>query len=87
MSIKVGDLVMVAKPMPCCGNGVFGKVFQVVYIKNEKARCPYCKKLDEMSCAGFDGQYLTTGYPIDRLIKIDPPSLPESLEREKELSV
>jgi hypothetical protein len=85
-NIKVGDLVMVVKPQPCCGRTEFiGTTFEVTEIRNGMGECFYCKQryrsigASRLNSGGF--------FDVHRLIKIDPPALPESLEREKELSV
>jgi hypothetical protein len=85
MSIKVGDLVMIVKPKACCGKGKLGYVFTVHQIDNTWGRCVDCGYRDD----GVPHAVTADGFGIDleRLIKIDRPALPESLEREKELSV
>jgi hypothetical protein len=36
MSIKVGDLVMITKPLSCCGlGGTIGQIFNVSQISHE----------------------------------------------------
>jgi hypothetical protein len=85
MSIKVGDLVMITKPLSCCGlGGTIGQIFNVSQISHEYWECD-CGAVSSGLCAldANDGLWC----PFYRLIKIDPPSMPESLEREKELSV
>ena len=85
MSIKVGDLVMVVKPTTCCGNPArVGKIFEVQSIETLSICCQWCGDLRVAMTASDQDDYARD---INRLIKIDPPSLPESLEREKELSV
>jgi len=84
-AIKVNDLVMVVKNRQCCGmpnpSPNLGKVFVVTNIEKTISVCPFCaheyygihvdyKKKNERE----------TGFRIDRLIKIDPPSINESEE-------
>jgi hypothetical protein len=89
-NIKVGDLVMVVKPNFCgCNNSSMptGSVFEVRWVGNngKPKRCMACGEvlLDGVTCSDSSGRHAL----IERLIKIEPPALPESLEREKELSV
>jgi hypothetical protein len=88
MSIKVGDLVMVTKATHCCGSAAtVGMVFIVTSVIKSKCICIYCEHIwpDQQVLAGGKSDGGLTN--VSRLTKIDPPSLPESLEREKELSV
>jgi len=41
--ISVGDLVVVVKPKPCCGQGALGMVFRVTAILTTPTRCLFCK--------------------------------------------
>jgi hypothetical protein len=85
-NIKVGDLVMVVQPQPCCGKkNTIGIVFTVKKISSGSTRCGYChaRYPSEIAYGKSDGLPTLT----HRLIKIDPPALPESLEREKILEV
>jgi glutamate/tyrosine decarboxylase-like PLP-dependent enzyme len=87
-NIKVGDLVMVVKPAPCCGsNNSLGRVFTVGSREpKSKLWCPKCGHVSHRT----DVHAVDVGVAFvqaERLIKIDPPALTESLEREKELSV
>jgi hypothetical protein len=85
-NIKMGDLVMVVKPQPCCGGdrGV-GRLFEVEAIENDYSTCVHCKAISKSTYAKRPN--VNDWVSFSRLIKIDPPALPESLEREKELSV
>jgi hypothetical protein len=82
--IKVGDLVMVVKPSACCGRLDFiGKTFIALEFKIGLSNCVYCgHREDRTNIVG--GEFM---FHIHRLIKIDPPALPESMEREKALEV
>lgn len=83
--IAAGDLVMVVKPMYCCGNASkVGVVFRVQKIAKGTARCPYCNaKVSGTFADRFPGK----GPDVSRLIRIDPPALPESVETEREVAV
>jgi len=81
--IKAGDLVMVIKAQPCCGEAKdIGLVFRVSSVERFQNICLSCNHIDlfVLACPNQTG-----GFPIKRLLKIDPPALPESTEREKEL--
>lgn len=84
--IKVGDLVMVIRPTPCCGNsrsiGTVGTVKKVYH--GALAQCYYCKSLLR---AEADAMIEGYGYDISRLKKIDPPALDEEVERARELEI
>jgi hypothetical protein len=83
--IKAGDLVMVVKAQPCCGSPMgLGLFFTVSSVESFPNMCLCCAKttVSVVVCPDPRG-----GYPIQRLIKIDPPALPESIERKKELTV
>ena len=74
MSIKSGDLVVVTKPTPCCGNGsTLGAIFRVQKIKFGIAMCGYCRKEIADSFAQVGPHHFRNVY---RLRRIDP--LPES---------
>jgi hypothetical protein len=86
-NIKVGDLVMVVKPAPCCGNESFmGKVFFVTgnYIK-KNGSCRYCSHFYQEAkvVAGVFGD--VGEMFIERVIKIDPLSEPESITKDEEV--
>jgi hypothetical protein len=88
MDIKVGDLVMVVKPKPCGCAGSIGKLFIVTGFDRRPVvfLCSSCgHEWGETSTPGVLGLEDKSINPA-RLIKIDPPALPESLEREKEIA-
>ena len=85
--IKPGDLVMVVKPLPCGCKGSrqsIGRVFVVARLSTEKSYCAYCKEpfgvITKANTA--DG----VNYRLTRLIKIDPPKQPETVERHDEVT-
>lgn len=88
-NIKVGDLVMVVKPTLCCGNPYsIGKLFTV--IENTIKQISYCIHCgEEWVTASKDMVLLSDDKAIlrTRLIKIDPPSQPETITESKELTV
>ncbi|MAL01186.1 MAG: hypothetical protein CL536_03415 [Alcaligenaceae bacterium] len=82
--IKPGDLVMVVKPTPCCGNRVsVGRLFPVEIIGFGNGRCILCGAGFPDTCfaAGQD----RIGYHLNRLKKLNPPADEESREKTKEL--
>lgn len=83
-NIKVGDLVMVVRPMPCCGGmkGV-GKIFVVEDIEEGIGQC------EEFFIQAFSLDALQKGtdiwWPIKALKKIDPPEEGDSLPTRKDI--
>lgn len=80
--IKVGDLVMVVRPKPCCG--LASSMGLVAIAEKPKShfgglRCHSCGFIDR----DFTNYYfLAKGYAhVSRLKKIAPPTLDESLDR------
>ena len=86
-TIRVGDLVMVVRGLPCCGKGVkFGATYTVSKIVLEtKVHCNYCgHKYAEVNVAvseHFGGR----GVMLSRLKKIHPPELPETVDERQEV--
>jgi len=85
--IKVGDLMMVVKPMPCCGkSGILGIPFIVknIYIPT-KPYCVHCNSDIPIE----PSTKLNSGNSVAlyRLIKIDPPALQDETTTEKELAL
>ena len=84
--IKKGDLVMVVKPTPCCGNtDRVGLTFTVREVgRAKRPYCFYCGVLsDELAAAGG----IDAVYRLSRLKKIDPPAEGETREAYKNLKV
>ena len=83
--IRVGDLVMVAYGMPCCGvmtdtNGTF---FTVKALAGPTlADCLFCKTASPDSPCAFDGFQF---YDICRLKKINPPPVEETRDTDQEI--
>lgn len=84
--IQEGDWVMVVKPQPCCGRpSGMDVVFKVEDISpyGQDFYCEYC---------GHDGigpQAYNVGvewFGISRLIRIDPPALPETIDTDREVT-
>ena len=85
--IEVGDLVMVVKPTPCCGNTkAIGAVFVVDFVgsKHTHTECAYCRLITKSTRYA----YVTKSqcYDIPRLKKIVPPAQDESVETEREVT-
>jgi hypothetical protein len=86
--IKVGDLVMVVRwPHPC-----FGPYNKTIFQVEEIGTSAFCWKchcvikepvaIYTPNCSGGPG-----GVPLSWLKRIDPPAVPESVERDTELTV
>ena len=87
MTFKKGDLVMVVKPMPCCGDtSDIGRVESVEEMAaGNKFECRKClKDLDDYCVALFSGD---DGMPTCTLIKIDPPADQDQETTDRELEV
>lgn len=85
MSIKAGDLVMVVRPSPCCGNfSDAGRIFRVKEIMRGPGRCPSCLEVAQVTAAMIDHRY---GLEVFCLKRIDPPSEGDSLPTRKDLEV
>ena len=84
--IKAGDVVMVVKPTPCCGSkNKIGFAFRVVsVIRLADGQCWGCGKRFSATIADVEGGGF--GPQLSRLIRIDPPALPESVETEREVN-
>ena len=86
MNIKKGDLVMVVRPSPCCGNiNAIGITFIAMPKTSQRLRCAYCAALT--TTGHFLNSSTGYGYPPSRLKKIDPPSEGDSLPTRKDIEV
>jgi len=75
MSIKKGDLVMVVKPIQCCGNpAALGNIFRVDDVYANPGVCAHCGFDYPEQLVVWHGQ---RAYSPDRLKKIDPLSTGE----------
>jgi len=85
--IKSGDLVMVAKVVPCCGNTArLGQIYKVkeIVIDNSGSVCRYCAEaFGTLEVAIREGEF--EGTMVERLIKIHPPETGDSLPTRREL--
>lgn len=84
--IKPGDLVMVVKPTPCCGNEAnIGRIAKVKNVANDSFLvCVWCERLyRKPALASLDGGRVL----LSRLKKLNPPADEESRETTKELEV
>lgn len=87
-TIRPGDLVMVVKPIPCCGRGKnLGNVFIVEDIKSsDEGVCIYCRaKFPFQTHAGRTVGKMMLYAEISRLKKIHPPALPETVDAAQEV--
>ncbi len=85
-AIKAGDLVMVVKPRPCCAKGLLGVVFTVAAVKPPSTGLIHC------DCGATYEVLAPVAWRADdrvaelwRLIKIDPPAQPESVDTDNEV--
>lgn len=74
-TIRVGDLVMIVRPTPCCGTeDVIGpRIFIVSHVETTSTHCAHC-----LHDKGVQTIVYGNGvYPADRLrlIRIDPPAI------------
>ena len=78
--IKAGDLVMIVKPDFCCGAGLdeIGKIFTATYVGKHMGQCSECGYCCEEVLVCDDENY-DEGFSAYRLIKINPPSIDESI--------
>lgn len=85
-NIKPGDLVMVVKPIICCGNtSSIGYVFNPVKVEmtGRFGVCEHCGAISNPSiCAHDSGGF---AYDLPRLIKIDPPPISEDTTEDLKL--
>lgn len=86
--IKVGDMVMVVRGMPCCGatGRHMGHTFVVSAVKpQDVGNCSYCGHFFEIVPTARDESFKPC--PIYRLKRIDPPALDETLETSREVTI
>ena len=84
--IKVGDLVVVIKPQPCCGRtDSIGYIFVVAGLDSEPGGCSACG--EELAALGLldpaDGMYVMAS----RCIVIPPLPELEDIKHEEEITV
>ena len=88
-AIKPGDLVMIIKPMPCCGySGGLGllRTVQAFTTNALGTRCVGCGFPDRRDFGPHTHANLGDFYAsLYRLKKIDPPALNEDAETHREL--
>ena len=82
--IRAGDLVMVVKPEPCCGDqNDIGYAFRVMALEDGRDwACSECHTLQRGVMALIDADNAVN---TSRLIRINPPALLESVETEREV--
>ena len=93
MTIEAGDLVVVVRAKACGCTDNLGTVFRVAILKRAAAwqgwHCRSCGASGIMAKPGSgyandaNGSFGHWGIAVKRLIKIDPPALPESIERKE----
>lgn len=84
-AIKPGDLVMVVKPSPCCGNvSVVGRIFSVKSIISAYSYCIYCLESESDNPVADVG---VGAISLSRLKKIDPPETGDSLPTRADLNL
>ena len=91
-TIRINDLVMVVSGMRCCGTktGQEGKVFKVISINKNGGfgSCIACGKvafgLD--GAKGLYGDKYGTAIDVDRLKKINPPPVDETVRESDEVA-
>lgn len=80
-AIKAGDLVMVVRPT-CCGLTFgIGHTFVAKSVDTSEGCCLHCGR----SLDGYGVSDNTLTWASYRLIRIDPPALPQSVETEREV--
>lgn len=86
MTFKKGDLVMVVRPMPCCGvsGSSMGKVFRFVKEYEMTGITACCKREQTAMISEAEGRRLFLLH-TSRLIKIDPPADDTEEVADKEL--
>jgi hypothetical protein len=79
--IKVGDLVVVVKPTPCCGNhGHIGTIFQVARLVHLEGRCNWCGQVPPAEPGADWGKNDASGFSLITLKRIPPL---DELERDQ----
>jgi len=82
VTIRPGDLVMVVRPTPCCGDkSAVGKIYKVGAVALSDFACG-CGAEPEDLLAAFDVAN-KLAFEVTRLIRIDPLSEPESVTQEE----
>ena len=80
--IKVGDLAVVVRPSPCCGNTLaVGKVFRVSRVATESGMCRNCESRS-VDTHALGGEY---AYLVSRLKRIPPLDKLEGARSEEKL--
>lgn len=85
---KPGDLVMVVKPMLCCGHpAAIGEVFSVNDVMSALGECPVCRTPFRGDVATFWKGSREVWVDVKRLKKIDPPAAGDSLPTRRDIEV
>lgn len=82
--IKVGDLVMVARPQSCGCTETLGYPFKVLEIVRHDCTCTNCFRYSdsELLARIDDDEWRPAWVEVASLIKIDPPAQEERVEEE-----
>ena len=83
-TIRVGDMVVVIRPAPCCGStSQMGLTFTVNSLLTGSAHCGHCLKLTPDTEKGVNGEY--GNFFMSRVIKVNPDFKEKTTETNKEL--
>lgn len=86
--IKPGDLVMVVKPVPCCGTEDRMGLTSTVQETPRWALYAQCRHCGEVDYAVENYRDLGDGaYHVDTLKKVDPPAEGDSLPTRADIEV
>jgi hypothetical protein len=89
MTIKAGDVVMVARMPHKCGEYTLGHIFTVTAVfPMQWMRCPKCgveSIVRDDAAEGYDA-IKGGGFPVSWLRKIDPLREPEAIPRPEEIT-
>ena len=85
--IKVGDLVQVVRPSPCCGASEhIGKVFVVAWIDEAEGPCSWCGRDDLVKVIAGPEEYPDDGYSFGELKRIPPIEELDDVKRDEEIT-
>ena len=83
--IQPGDLVMVVKPTPCCGNiHAIGTIYRAASVGYRRFRCVHCLRKHIEIGANYDAG---SGHMLARLKRIPPLDGEDVVVKDEELVV
>lgn len=88
MTIKVGDLVQIVKPLPCCGGvASLGQIFAVAEVNGDERglRCTVCGHWTAHSVDARDARD-NLWVPLSRLKRIPPLDELDDVKRDVEIT-